>query len=111
NSLMYSIYKMLPNDTDSTIFREENDTEGFFFAFIDNHFDYHTANDTFENLDRNSLEHQGTYITALLSHFSDADLGNLKSEKDYVYFDFPVVKMVSYPFSWIFPMLVIAFIL
>lgn len=111
NSLMYSIYKMLPNDTDSTIFREENDTEGFFFAFIDDHFDYHTANDTFENLDLNSLAHQGTYITALLSHFSDADLSNLKAEKDFIYFDFPVVKMVSYPFSWVVPMLIIAFAL
>ena len=51
SSLMYSIYKMLPNDTDSTVLRQGGDIDGFFFAFIDDHFDYHTANDNFENLD------------------------------------------------------------
>jgi hypothetical protein len=28
---------MLPNDTDSTIFREDGDIESMFFAFIDDH--------------------------------------------------------------------------
>ena len=47
SSLMYSIYKMLPNDTDSTVLREGADIDGFFFAFIDDHYDYHTANDNY----------------------------------------------------------------
>jgi Zn-dependent M28 family amino/carboxypeptidase len=34
NSLMYSIYKMLPNDTDLTVFREQGQIQGFNFAFI-----------------------------------------------------------------------------
>jgi len=51
NSLAYSIYKMLPNDTDLTVFREDGDIDGFNFAFIGDHFDYHTANDTAERLD------------------------------------------------------------
>ena len=55
SSLMYSIYKMLPNDTDSTVLREGADIDGFFFAFIDDHYDYHTANDTYDNLDVNTL--------------------------------------------------------
>ena len=110
-SLMYSIYKMLPNDTDSTVFREEGDIDSFFFAFIDDHYDYHTANDTYENLDRNTLEHQGTYVMAMLNHFSNIDLNNLKADEDHVYFNFPVIKMVSYPFSWVMPMLIFAIIL
>ena len=65
SSLMYSIYKMLPNDTDSTVLRQGGDIDGFFFAFIDDHFDYHTANDNFENLDRNTLQHQGEYLLPL----------------------------------------------
>jgi Zn-dependent M28 family amino/carboxypeptidase len=32
NSLMYSIYKMLPNDTDLTVFREQGKIQGFNFA-------------------------------------------------------------------------------
>ncbi len=79
SSLMYSIYKMLPNDTDSTVLRQGGDIDGFFFAFIDDHFDYHTANDNFENLDRNTLQHQGEYLLPLVHYFGDADLSSLKS--------------------------------
>ncbi len=51
NSLAYSIYKMLPNDTDLTVFRRDGDIDGFNFAFIDDHYDYHSALDTYESLD------------------------------------------------------------
>ena len=114
NSLAYSIYKMLPNDTDLTVFREDGDIEGFNFAFIDDHYDYHTALDTYERLDRNTLAHQGSYLMPLLTYFSDADLDNLKSLNDYVYFNMPFFKLVSYPFEWIWPMFgiaVLAFVL
>ncbi|WP_430428157.1 M28 family peptidase [Maribacter litoralis] len=110
NSLAYSIYKMLPNDTDLTVFREDADIDGFNFAFIDDHFDYHTQIDNYERLDRNTLAHQGSYLMPLLTHFSNADLTNLKSMDDSVYFNVPFFKMVSYPFSWITPMLIIAIV-
>ncbi|MBW8242998.1 M28 family peptidase [Muricauda oceani] len=114
NSLAYSIYKMLPNDTDLTVFREDADIDGFNFAFIDDHFDYHTALDTYERLDRNTLAHQSSYLMPLLSYFSDADLNNLKSLSDEVYYNLPLYRMVSYPFEWIWPMFafaVLAFVL
>jgi len=104
NSLAYSIYKMLPNDTDLTVFREDGDIEGFNFAFIDDHFDYHTANDTYERLDKNTMAHQGSYLMPLLQHFSQVDLSNLKSLNDSIYFNVPFFKLVSYPFEWIWPM-------
>lgn len=111
SSLSYSVYKMLPNDTDSTIFREEGDIDSFFFAFIDDHFDYHTAQDTVERLDIETLQHQGTYLMAMLHYFSDADLTSLKSDEDYVYVNVPFLHMISYPFAWVLPMLVLAIIL
>ena len=104
NSLYYSIYKMLPNDTDLTVFREDGDIEGLNFAFIDDHYDYHTARDNYDRLDRNTVAHQGSYLMPLLSHFANADLNNLKSLDDSVYFNVPFYKLVSYPFEWIFPM-------
>lgn len=110
-SLMYSIYKKLPNDTDSTVLREDGDIDGFFFAFIDDHFDYHTVNDSYENLDRKTLEHQGTYIMPLLQYYTQADLTTIKSTEDYVYFDTAVAKFVAYPFSWIWPMVIVACVL
>ncbi len=107
NSLAYSIYKMLPNDTDLTRFREDGDIEGFNFAFIDDHYDYHTALDTYDRLDKTTLAHQGSYLMPLLHYYSNTNLNNLKSDSDNVYFNMPIFKMVSYPFSWIFPLLTI----
>ena len=108
NSLMYSIYKMLPNDTDLTVFREEGKIQGYNFAFIDSHFNYHTAQDTYQNLDPKTLAHQGSYLFPLLNYFSDADLTDLNSSDDDVYFNVPF-SFVSYPFDCIIPMLIIAF--
>ncbi len=111
NSLAYSIYKMLPNDTDLTVLREQGDIQGFNFAFIDDHFDYHTANDTWQNLDVSTLQHQGNYLMPLLSYFSEVDINTLKSDQDYIYFSTPIFNLIKYPFSWIFALLSIAIIL
>ncbi len=108
NSLAYSIYKMLPNDTDLTVFREDRDIEGFTFAFIDDHFDYHTVRDNYERLDRNTLAHQGSYLMPLLTYFSQVDISDVKSLNDDVYFNFPFFKLVSYTFDLIMPMLWLA---
>lgn len=104
NSLVYSIYKMLPNDTDLTVFREDGDIDGFNFAFIDDHYDYHTAQDTPGRLDANTLAHQATYLWPLLNYFSGADLDTVKSKEESVYVTLPYIGMVSYPFSWVLPM-------
>lgn len=111
NSLAYSIYKKLPNDTDLTVFRRDGDIDGFNFAFIDDHFDYHTQLDTYERLDRNTLEHQGSYLMPLLEYFSEANLNALKSDTDYIYFNVPFFKVIMYPFSWIMPLLIGAILL
>ncbi len=110
NSLMYSIYKMLPNDTDLTVFREQANINGFNFAFIGDHFDYHTSLDTFDRLDRNTLIHQADYIMSMLNHFSKINLSELDSENDYVYLNFPILKMLHYPYSWIYPLLIFSII-
>ena len=111
NSLMYSIYKKLPNDTDLTVFREDAKINGFNFAFIGDHFDYHTAQDSYERLDRETLLHQADYFTTSLNYFSNSDLTNLNSEEDFVYVNFPIIKMATYPFSWVLPMVILCSIL
>lgn len=108
NSLAYSIYKLLPNDTDLTVFREDRDIDGFNFAFVDDHFDYHTALDKAENLDGRTLAHQSSYLVPLLRHFSRADLSDLKSPNDLAYYNMPYYGLVSYPFDWIWPMYILA---
>lgn len=104
-SLAYSIYKMLPNDTDLTVFREDADIDGFNFAFIDDHYDYHTVRDNYERLDRKTLAHQGSNLMPMLTHFSEIDLSTIRSLKDTVYFNVPFFKTITYPFDWIWMML------
>ena len=111
NSLMYSIYKMLPNDTDLTVFREQANINGFNFAFIGDHFDYHTSLDTYDRLDRKTLLHQADYFMSMVNHFSKSDLSNLNSDVDYVYSNFPFLKLIYFSNSWIFPLLILSIIL
>lgn len=108
NSLMYSIYKMLPNDTDLTVFRKNGNIQGYNFAFIDSHYNYHSAQDDSNHLDKNSLAHQGEYLMPLLDYFSDADLKTTQTAKDDVYFTIPFA-FLNYPFDWILPMAISAF--
>lgn len=110
NSLMYSIYKMLPNDTDLTVFREKGNIQGYNFAFIDDHYNYHTAQDDSKHLNKNTLAHQGTYLIPLLNYFSNANLNSTQITNDEVYFTIPYT-FIHYPFSWVVPMLLIASIL
>ncbi len=110
NSLMYSVYKMLPNDTDLTVFREQGNIQGYNFAFIDGHYNYHTAQDDVNHLDKNTLAHQGKYLMPLLNYFSNADLNTTQTTEDDVYFSIPFT-FISYPFSLILPMVIIAFVL
>jgi hypothetical protein len=108
NSLMYSVYKMLPNDTDLTVFKKQGQIQGYNFAFIDDHYNYHTEQDDVNHLNKNSLTHQGTYLMPLLNYFSNSDLNSMQTTTDYVYFNIPF-SFVSYPFDWVLPMTVIAF--
>ena len=110
NSLMYSIYKMLPNDTDLTVFREQGKIQGFNFAFIDDHFNYHTQQDDFAHTNPQTIAHQGSYLMPLLTHFANADLTKLDSADDQVYFNMPFV-FAHYPFGWNFPLVIVASVL
>ena len=106
NSLMYSIYKMLPNDTDLTVFREDGDISGFNFAFIGDHFDYHTAQDSYERLNLNTLNHQASYLMPLLNYFAYNSVENFNSNVDYVYFNVPYFGLIFYPFSFVTPLFI-----
>jgi len=108
NSLLYSIYKMLPNDTDLTVFREDANINGYNFAFLDNHFDYHTAQDSYSRLNKNTLQHQAEYLMPLLNYFANSNLENLGADEDYVFFNFPAFGLINYPFSWVTPMIIIS---
>ncbi len=111
NSLMYNVYKLLPNDTDSTVFREVLDVPGLFFAFIDDHQHYHTSLDNYSNLDQKSLMHHAIYLNETIAHFSTIDLDQFNSEQDLLYFNFPIIGMISFSLTTAIIILVLNFLL
>lgn len=98
NSLLSDAYKLLPNDTDFTVFRDSG-MAGLNFAFGMGLDAYHTDLDTPENLDQRSLQHHGEYMLSLTRHFGNLNLKDIV-EEDYIYFNAVRNWMVHYPQSW-----------
>jgi len=97
-SLLYNVYKLMPNYTDMTEFRETS-TSGLNFAFGMGLNAYHHIVDTPENLDKGSLQHHGDYMLTLTKHFGQLDLNDIKQE-DRIYFNAIGWSMIHYPQSW-----------
>lgn len=98
NSLMFEVYKRLPNDTDLTVFKRAG-IPGMNFAAIDGLEVYHTALDRPERLDRDTLQHEGDIMLRLTRYFGNRSTDDL-NEHDRIYFDFPGLGVVHYPASW-----------
>lgn len=99
SSLAYEVYRRMPNDTDFTVFKEAG-WIGLNFAFIGSHENYHTANDSREELDPRSLAHHGTTMLLLALRLANADLGALNSdERTSVFFGVARRFAVSYPLA------------
>lgn len=86
NSLSGDIYKLLPNDTDFTVFKQAG-MNGLNFAYIEGASVYHSSLDNITNLDERSLQHHGMYALALARHFGNEDLNGATKKSEAVYFD------------------------
>ena len=102
HSLSYEIYKLLPNDTDMTVFKKAGMT-GLNFANIDGINRYHTPLDNLQGLDENSLQHQGSYALALARHFGNLDLSQTRA-RNAIYFDLFGNLLVRYSSVWVLPL-------
>ena len=72
-SLSMDVYKIMPNDSDLTVFKNAG-MGGLNFAFGAGLAYYHTPEDTPENLDQRTLQHQGDNALATARHFGRLDL-------------------------------------
>ena len=100
SSLFYALSKLLPNDTDFTVFRPSR-TPGLNFAFGAHLEAYHSWLDTPGNLDPASLQHHGSSVLSLARRFGQMDLSTLKQQKgDDVFFDWLGSNLISYRESW-----------
>lgn len=106
HSLAYEIYRLLPNDTDLTVFKGAG-IPGLNFAYINDLPYYHTLLDSVENLDERSLQHQGSYALSLARHFGDSDLRETRAPNA-VYFRLLGSPLIHYSTSWVLPLAVLA---
>lgn len=111
SSLMYALYKLLPNDTDLSVFKRAG-MAGLNFAFVDRWSHYHTALDTPENLDQRSLQQSGATALALSRHFLAADLATLTrpGQGEAIYFDVLGRLLLVYPATLAWPLTLLALV-
>jgi hypothetical protein len=109
NSLLYEIYRLLPNNTDFTVYREKG-LSGFNFAFAGSASRYHSERDNLAFLDRDTLQHHGDNAFALAFALADTDLAALKSASDASYFDLFGQTLITWPAALNLPAAVIALI-
>lgn len=109
NSLMYDIYRLLPNDSDLTIFKQKG-VPGFNFAFINDAPNYHTSLDNLARIDEGSLQHQGSYALSLARYFGDGSL-EPTTTTNAVYFDIFGLTVIHYSYTWILPLTAVALLL
>ena len=77
-SLSMDVYRIMPNDTDLTVFKRAG-MGGLNFAFGGGVAYYHSAEDTPENLDDDTLQHQGDNALATTRHLGRVDLDKTRS--------------------------------
>jgi len=97
-SFSYDIYRLLPNNTDFTIFKDAK-LSGLNLANINGFISYHTQLDSIENIDQRTLQHQGSYTLGLLRHFGNLRLP-IPPEGNAVYFNSIGSILIHYPASW-----------
>ncbi|HEV7398624.1 MAG TPA: M20/M25/M40 family metallo-hydrolase [Pyrinomonadaceae bacterium] len=109
NSFANEIYRLLPNDTDMTVFNRAG-FDGLNFAYIDGSTKYHTMQDSYANVDERSLQHQGSYALALTRRFGNLDLPAPR-QANAVYFNLFGSLFFYYSSSWVLPLAGIVLVL
>jgi len=96
NSVSYEVYRLLPNDTDFSIYRRRG-LGGFNFAYSSSASLYHSQRDSLRYIDARSLQHHGEHAYEVAAALADTDLDTLKSSSDASYFDVFGRALVVWP--------------
>jgi hypothetical protein len=109
NSLCYVVYKMLPNNTDFTVFKAAA-YQGFNFAFIGDVGHYHTPLDNWANASPGTIQHQGdNALSAVLALANATDLR--PAAQDSVFFDVFARSVLVWPIAFVLPAALLALML
>jgi hypothetical protein len=101
SSFAYFAYKLLPNDTDFTVFKAAG-YQGANFAFIGNLAQYHTPLDNFQNGSPASLQHDGDNALPMLLALANGDLSRFPP-REAAFFDLLGHWTIYWPASWTLP--------
>jgi hypothetical protein len=109
NSVFYAVYKLLPNDTDFTVFKAAG-FQGFNFAFIGDVAHYHTPLDDWRHTDARSMQQQGDNALATVLALANAS-DETPPAGEAVYFDLFGRLLVHLAQAWILPAALIVLLL
>jgi hypothetical protein len=109
NSVFYAVYKLLPNDTDFTVFKAAG-FQGFNFAFIGDVAHYHTSLDDWRHTDVRSMQQQGDNALATVLALANAT-DETPPPGEAVYFDLFGRLLVHLAQAWILPSALIVLLL
>lgn len=98
SSLAYEVYKMMPNNSDFTIYKNLG-YSGLNTAFIGSYVNYHSMLDNPSNVSKRSLYHQGSYIMDIVKHFGNLNLKQTKAD-DLIFFNCLGYLLIWYPQKW-----------
>jgi hypothetical protein len=108
-SLFTTVYRALPNDTDLSELALLG-VPALNFAFADGVERYHTTHDSPAYLNPGSLQHHGSQMLAIAKTLGREPLPRPKTG-DAVFFDMPVLGIVSYPVWMAVPLAIVALLL
>ena len=100
-SLSDEIYRRMPNDTDFSPFRQRG-YQGLNIAYVGSTYDYHTAGDNLENTSLRSIQHHGSYASAIALELGNRPL-DFDADENAVYFNTLGNGFTYYPYSWVGP--------
>jgi hypothetical protein len=111
-SLSAAVARLMPNSSDFFVLRKAG-LAGLNFAFIGGPQNYHTPQDTPQNVDLRTLQHAGSYALPLARRLADSDLSRLARADGpaAVYFNPAGNWLVVYPMSWARPLAIAVFVL
>ncbi|HEV8240078.1 MAG TPA: M28 family peptidase [Thermoanaerobaculia bacterium] len=105
NSIYYTLYQRLPNDTDLTVFKRHG-MQGVNFAFVGGPLRYHTPRDDLDHLDLGSLQHHGDHALAMVRALAGVESSSRRAGEA-VFFDLLTLFVVRWPQPWTLPLALI----
>jgi hypothetical protein len=97
-SLFATIYDLLPNDTDLTVFKRAR-RAGINFAYVGGATQYHTPLDSFASVDDGSVQRRGDQVLAMVRAFGATSLDDA-APGGAVWFDVFAAFVVWWPSGW-----------